>query len=399
MSQIVDLITEGVGGSDDPLQYINEGMGFAAAAAFARTIMSEGLAFTGDSGCLMREGMSPYVGVPEPPVTGKLYEDIGTLSYTGFSLLLADPASRIGDIMVTDAFDNNGNAVVVNPDGTGYIDAHGSLEEQQFQTQVFHVLGLAYGSLSTIFINDNPPLLVNPIGPITVLLGQPISIDFLAGGNVVDPDGGVITVTLLSGSPPPGVSFTGTGLSGFTTTIFSGSMTFRFSDPAGESITVVVPIRVLGSVTVPNVIGLDFATEVVALTALGLTVRTNAGGYDPVIAAGDVLTQSIAGGTLVAQGTTIFLSESLGPQPATVPGFRVTAVTAGYYNGESYLAGDVFDILFDQDYSDSTVNYDTTGETQLFGWMLQVPSTTPLQQQQQSLKQPGATSPLRRTVF
>ena len=60
------------------------------------------------------------------------------------------------------------------------------------------------------------------------------------------------------------------------------------------------------------------------------------------------------------------------------PGFRVQAVTAGYYNGVFYNAGDVFDILKAGDFSDSTVNYEMGGGIWAVGWMTQVPLTTPL---------------------
>lgn len=90
--------------------------------------------------------------------------------------------------------------------------------------------------------------------------------------------------------------------------------------------------------------------------------------------------------------------------PPPAPGFRVMAVTAGFY-GRFRTPGDVFDIAFAADYSDSTVNYQdqpsylvlqgggflllqgggqltlqapTEGSTSGYGWMMRVAQTTPI---------------------
>lgn len=72
---------------------------------------------------------------------------------------------------------------------------------------------------------------------------------------------------------------------------------------------------------------------------------------------------------------------------------RVTAVTTGWYNGQLYEPGDVFDLLSPSDYSDSTVNYaGPNAGTQEYGWMLTVAGTTPLLQQR--IAQPIPLFPL-----
>jgi hypothetical protein len=63
------------------------------------------------------------------------------------------------------------------------------------------------------------------------------------------------------------------------------------------------------------------------------------------------------------------------PPPVT---FRCRAVTSGWYNGIYYQPGDVFDLNAAADYSDSTVNYGANSGTTEYGWMIQVPSGTPL---------------------
>lgn len=59
-------------------------------------------------------------------------------------------------------------------------------------------------------------------------------------------------------------------------------------------------------------------------------------------------------------------------------GFRCMAVTAGMYGGQYYWPGDVFDIAFARDFSDATKNYESAGNEYAPGWMVKVPSTTPL---------------------
>lgn len=59
---------------------------------------------------------------------------------------------------------------------------------------------------------------------------------------------------------------------------------------------------------------------------------------------------------------------------------RVQAVAAGQYLGDYKDIGDVFDLANSADLSDSTVSYVPVGNPDypVFGWMVVVPSTTPL---------------------
>lgn len=80
---------------------------------------------------------------------------------------------------------------------------------------------------------------------------------------------------------------------------------------------------------------------------------------------------------------------------------RVRAVAAGDTGGAYRNIGDVFDIDSTQ-FSDSTVSYVPAGNPAfpLFGWMVQVPSSTPLYSYAQA--NGGASAPRtspRRTVL
>lgn len=106
------------------------------------------------------------------------------------------------------------------------------------------------------------------------------------------------------------------------------------------------------------------------------------------------------GGTwLLEDGSGRWLLE--GADPSLIPGsLRVTAVSAGYYNGESYVPGDVFDLLAAGDYSDSTQNDQNPNNFGL-GWMLSVAATTPLYQWSTATLYPAfpAVDPNRRFVL
>lgn len=66
-----------------------------------------------------------------------------------------------------------------------------------------------------------------------------------------------------------------------------------------------------------------------------------------------------------------------GPPPPP-DGFRVTAVTAGWYQNVFRTPGDVFDIKFAAEFSDSTIDYQINSNGIGFGWMAKVAPNTPL---------------------
>ena len=83
---------------------------------------------------------------------------------------------------------------------------------------------------------------------------------------------------------------------------------------------------------------------------------------------------------------------------------RVQAVYDGTYGTQFYEAGDVFDLNSPADFSDNSVNYGPNSATIQLGWMIQVPSTTPLFQARTSgLTSLGTYFPVndgsRRTVY
>ena len=88
---------------------------------------------------------------------------------------------------------------------------------------------------------------------------------------------------------------------------------------AGSTITYTVSTgKKTQNVQVPNMIGIDESDAVATLEKLGLVVQTKETESQDV-GAGSVCAQSIAGGTSVAQGTTIVLSIASSPSKTTVP--------------------------------------------------------------------------------
>jgi hypothetical protein len=78
------------------------------------------------------------------------------------------------------------------------------------------------------------------------------------------------------------------------------------------------------------------------------------------------------------------------------PTMRVQATAIGDYNGILYGPGDVFDID-SRSFSDSTIDYSAGGTGgPFFGWMKQVPASTPLSRPDIPLYD---FSSKRRTVF
>jgi len=79
-------------------------------------------------------------------------------------------------------------------------------------------------------------------------------------------------------------------------------------------------VQVGDAVAVPNVVGQPQATAEGAITAATLAVGAISSRHSPTVAAGSVISQSPAGGALVAAGAAVSLVVSIGPAPTgTVP--------------------------------------------------------------------------------
>jgi len=114
-----------------------------------------------------------------------------------------------------------------------------------------------------------------------------------------------------------------------------------------------------GVVTVPFVLGKDFAVAKAELEALGLVVVNDGEEYSDTIAVGAVSQQSLRSGAVVTVGSTILLNVSKGPAQTVT----VTSVIASL-NKSSYIVNDVITVdnfTVNATYSDGSTNTVTTG--------------------------------------
>ena len=316
---IAAVVCEGIGPSASVAFVIDEGFSIAAPTAVAKTLCSEGFSFGGRVSSILHEGFSGVAGLIEPPIIGKQYADITTLTFQGYSLESGVTGEAVGDAFVFDLQDNSGYNLYANGDGTGYDDAHGDLTRRTFTADVWSVTGQALLGAFVVDINDNPPQIVTPIPPqFNFMLGALLSIDFVNGTPqyVVDPDGDTLTMTLTAGTPPPGTAITGTLLSGFTTTAGTYPVTLTFADTVGESLAVPMVFYIYGTIIMPDLTGQTQVQAAATLIALGLILgNVTSFNTSATIPAGDIMAQSVPAGNVVAFGTTINVTVSLGVIP------------------------------------------------------------------------------------
>jgi hypothetical protein len=141
--------------------------------------------------------------------------------------------------------------------------------------------------------------------------------------------------------------------------------------PVGQG--TVIQLQVDNETLVPVLVGL---TKEAASAALGVAVL--GADPEPIVSAapvGTVVSQDIMAGTSLIANTVVTFRYAIAGG-----GFRVQAVTAGWYGNTFYNPGDVFDLLQSSDFSDYTLNYEIDGAEYTTGWMKQVPQSTPLTQ-------------------
>ncbi|MEQ9470370.1 MAG: PASTA domain-containing protein, partial [Roseitalea porphyridii] len=177
------------------------------------------------------------------------------------------------------------------------------------------------------------------------------------GGTVV-PDLTAVDLIVSSGAPSVVVpNVVGLTTSAAANTLLAAGLGGSFAGethpttPAGEVVrqTPVAGTSVAGGVvvsmfvsvgpasaTVPNVVGLAQSTAVAAIAAASLTDAVTSV-YHPTIPSGTVVTQSPAGGSVVADGSLVAIDVSQGPAPATVP--NVVSLTVAAANSAVAAAG------------------------------------------------------------
>jgi uncharacterized lipoprotein NlpE involved in copper resistance len=97
-------------------------------------------------------------------------------------------------------------------------------------------------------------------------------------------------------------------------------ITKRLSAISSRLILMLVPLALAGCIGVPNVVGDTLAAATAAITAAGLTVGTVAHQSSTTVPAGDVISESPAGLTILPKAEPVSLIISTGPPTYTISG-------------------------------------------------------------------------------
>ena len=159
---------------------------------------------------------------------------------------------------------------------------------------------------------SHKPILA-PIGNKSILEEQNLNFTVSA----TDPDEDSLTylaLNLPSGAvfDPPSQVFDWTPAIGQTGQYFVTILVFDGIEVDSETVAITVSPE---PVTVPDVVDTAQASAEAAITTAGLVVGSVTTSYDPVIAAGNVISQDPVAGSSVLPGTSVDLVVSLGPEP------------------------------------------------------------------------------------
>ncbi|MEM9171660.1 MAG: PASTA domain-containing protein, partial [Pseudomonadota bacterium] len=204
-----------------------------------------------------------------------------------------------------------------------------------------NVIGLARAAAESALTNLNLAVgTVTEVFDLNVPLGNVISQD--PGAGTVVPEDTTVDLVISLGPPPVNVpNVVGLAEAQARATLTSnrltiGNVSLVFSntvaaglvisqDPAaGVSVPDSSPVDLVVSngpppVPAPNVVGLTQAAATTALNNAGLVVGTVTTQFSSTVAAGDVISQNPASGTVVAVGSAVDLVVSDGPAPVNVP--------------------------------------------------------------------------------
>ena len=149
--------------------------------------------------------------------------------------------------------------------------------------------------------------------------------------------------SVVAGSLPAGVSLNAaTGaISGTPTAPGTFNVTVRATDSSVPSVTAErqFSLVITGQVVVPNVVGLSQSAATSAIAGAGLTQGAITGAPSASVPIGQVISQTPAGGSQVAQGTAVALVISTGSGSPIVIGSRIAGsfADASGHSGQSHL--------------------------------------------------------------
>lgn len=357
---------------------------FSKAVTGADTLTSTGLDFpvhdyffilsnaNGDSSIAL------LTNVPKNPATGQQYRTFetpldGDTVYSGFS----DPAIADGDIQDLPSLTANGNTITPAADGNDVIDSPDETRDY-YDYRIYDVSAGDWmqfvghpvegdGDYGRVWWNNETPV-ATELAPATLL--QDVAMSPITLASFITDDDDSLEDLTLEVSPdsvdplPTGVSIstedvtvgestlTVASLEGTPTAAEeSGVTTLRITDITGAYIETAWEWSVVATSTVPDVDdeGTTEAAAIAAIEAENLVDQVF-GGYSATVPVGEVISQDPAAGTVVAEGSVVTITVSLGisgsvlqttfldDETAVPASARMVAGSAFAQDGSRYVA-------------------------------------------------------------
>ncbi|MDF2177427.1 PASTA domain-containing protein [Aliiglaciecola sp. CAU 1673] len=210
-----------------------------------------------------------------------------------------------------------------------FDDAFGSNVSPVFNTPLVGKIGLlvtdtdgnediAYADLQVLEVNGPPQIMSFVPATLTPTASNLNPLSFSA--NASDPDADPLSFewrldNVVVSTDPSWIFTPGLGDSGSAIVKLTVTDANALSPDAIETRFV----QIVDEVLVPDVVGLPQADAETAITAARLVVGTVSTAQDPVVPAGDVISQTPLSGSQAQAGDSVDLTVSLGPTPVPVP--------------------------------------------------------------------------------
>lgn len=266
---------------------------------------------------LLRRFFTSYLGLPQIPPTGTVYQDFLTLppAPSADSVVAgAVPAVQNLDVWQVPLVDTQAYPIVPFSDGTFQILVGSNTARQDFPGNIWSAKQLFgfYGSFQT-YVNDIPPIQTAPLPPQVLTLGvamTPLDLSLYVMSVTGDP----LVYAIVSGVLPSGVTLSGSVISGTPSTQVSSALIISVTDLAG-GVTDLTPLVItfgIAPVPFPTI-----QATIIALSAAGFVASpVFVYAYSLTVPDGYVISINPVPGSDVPVDTPVQLTVSLGlPNP------------------------------------------------------------------------------------
>lgn len=225
----------------------------------------------------------------------------------------AAPAVANGDMAVASLLTApDGFSCTLSSTGVPTIQSGGSTARQAITLDVYDNSLKAWMGQVTDYVNDKAPEAITSTPQIlSYAVNDDVEIDLSA--YFFDFEGDEMVYTVLSGTLPDGLTISGSFLSGTVTTAYSGDVVFEATDTiglTGPSPTFSITVTE-GTLTWPDLTGLNLSDATAALLLLGLTVGTTTSA-ESTETEGTVIAQDPAAGAPAEVGDSVNLTLAQG---------------------------------------------------------------------------------------